>query len=232
MENTNKSETILVIVFTFILIGILALIAFNAHESTSSLQQNTSAKENSNNSSSNNSIPNNNVGTSTNNNENEVTKAPVPIETQVAEFSSNIYDKDENRVYNIGLAIEKINGFTIKKGETFSFNETVGPMGQEQGFKEAIGFDTNGKKIKMPGGGMCQISSTIYNAALIANLEILERHPHSRRVYYVPKDKDATIYYNSLDLKFKNNTENDIKVTATNTDSNVTIILNKITFGD
>jgi len=236
MENTNKSETILVIVFTFILIGILAIIAFNAHESTSSLQQNTAAKENSNSnsnsSSNNNSIPNNNVGTSTNNNENEVTKAPVPIETQIAEFSSNIYDKDANRVFNIGLAIEKINGFTIKKGEIFSFNETVGPMGEAQGFKEAIGFDTNGKKIKMPGGGMCQISSTIYNAALIANLEIVERHPHSRRVYYVPKDKDATIYYDTLDLKFKNNTENDIKITATNTDSNVTIILNKITFGD
>lgn len=237
MENTNKPETILVIVFTFILIGILALIAFNAHESTSSLQQNTSAKENtSNNNTSNNSInnsaTNNNTGNSTNNNGIEVPKTPVPIEEQIAEFSSNIYDKDANRVYNIGLAIEKINGVTVKKGETFSFNQTVGPMGAEQGFKEAIGFDTNGKKVKMPGGGMCQISSTIYNAALIANLEIVERHPHSRRVYYVPKDKDATIYYDSLDLKFKNNTENDIKITATNTESNVTIILNKITFGD
>ncbi len=101
-------------------------------------------------------------------------------------------------------------------------------MGQEQGYKEAVGFDANGNKIKVFGGGMCQISSTLYNAALMANLEITERHPHSRRVYYVPKDKDATIYYGSLDLKFKNNTENDIKIIATNDNVNVTIKLMKL----
>ena len=153
---------------------------------------------------------------------------PKEVETEIANFNTTIYDKDENRVYNIGLAIQKLNNYIIKKGEEFSFNGVVGPMGEEQGYKQAVGFDSNGNKIKVFGGGMCQISSTLYNAALIANLEITERHPHSRRVYYVPKDKDATVYYNTLDLKFKNNTENDIKILATNDNVNVTIKLNKI----
>jgi vancomycin resistance protein YoaR len=239
MENSNKSETILVIVFTFILIGILGIIAYNAHESTSNLQQNSSMSENSGNNNTNsgrNNSSGNNTNTGTNtsvgSSNSESNPTPTPVETQIAEFSTNIYDQDANRVHNIGLAIGKINGTIVKAGETFSFNQTVGPMGEQQGFKEAIGFDTNGNKVKMPGGGMCQISSTMYNAALIANLEIVERHPHSRRVYYVPKDKDATVYYDSLDFKFKNNTENDIKIIASNTESNVTIKLNKITFGE
>lgn len=234
MENSNKTETIIVIVFTFILVGIVLLIAYNAYTSTNALENNipketntpnqTNIYGNSNTIKSDIVVPEKSI-------EHNVPSTPVPIETQIAQFSTNIYDKDANRVHNISLAIGKINGTIIKKGETFSFNDTVGPMGEQQGFKEAIGFDSNGKKIKMFGGGMCQISSTIYNAALIANLEIVERHPHSRRVYYVPQDKDATVYYGSLDLKFKNNTNDDIQIVATNTKSNVTIVLNKITSG-
>ena len=75
---------------------------------------------------------------------------------------------------------------------------------------------------------MCQVSSTLYNVALIANLEITERHPHSRRVYYVPVDKDATIYYPSLDLKFINNTGYDLKISAQNDNYSVTIKMYKI----
>lgn len=235
MENSNKSESIVIVVFVLIIVIILGILAYNAFSSTNNLQSNNLSLEDTNkNSSSTTSTPNTNSGSQGSN----VTPAPTipevvkpPVETKIAEFSSNIYDKDENRVHNISLAISKINDVVVKKDETFSFNHTVGPMGLDQGFKEAIGFDTNGEKIKMPGGGMCQISSTIYNAALIANLEIVERHPHSRRVYYVPKDKDATIYYDTLDFKFKNNTGDDIKILATNTNSNVTIILNKITSG-
>lgn len=151
----------------------------------------------------------------------------TPKETQIATYTTTIYDKDENRVYNITLANQKLNNKIVKPGEVFSFNNTIGPMGEKQGFKKAIGFDTNGNKIQTFGGGLCQISSTIYNCALIANLEIVERHPHSRRVYYVPKDKDATIYYGSLDFKFKNTTDKDIKIVAKNDKYNVTIELYK-----
>ncbi len=101
-------------------------------------------------------------------------------------------------------------------------------MGEKDGYKEATGFDANGNKIKVSAGGMCQISSTIYNTALEANFEIIERHPHSRRVYYVPVDKDATVYYDSLDLKFKNTTDYDIKVVATSDEYNVTIKFMKL----
>ena len=151
-----------------------------------------------------------------------------PVETEIASFTSTLYDKDQNRVDNITLAISKINGKIVKPNEEFSFNNTVGPMDEEHGFKKAVGFDSEGRKIQIPGGGMCQISSTMYNAVLMANLEVTERHPHSRRVYYVPKDKDATIYYGSLDFKFKNNTQDDIKIEATNDNQNVTIKLKKI----
>ncbi|MDD2377150.1 MAG: VanW family protein [Clostridia bacterium] len=232
MENSNKNETIIIIVFTVILLAIIGIIVYTAYTSTNSLENNIQSNENigQNNTSSNTTQKTDTV-VPDKSTEPTVPSTPIPVETQIAIFSSNIYDHDLNRVFNIELAIKKINGVVIKKGEIFSFNDTVGPMGEEQGFKEAIGFDTNGKNIKIFGGGMCQISSTIYNSALIANLEIIERHPHSKRVYYVPKDKDATIYYGSLDLKFKNTTDNDIKIVATSDNSNVTIILNKITSG-
>ena len=107
----------------------------------------------------------------------------------------------------------------VKKDEEFSFNNTIGPMDEAHGYKEAVGFDTNGKKIKVSGGGMCQISSTLYNSVLIAGLQVTERHPHSRRVYYVPKDKDATILYGSLDLKFVNNSGSKVRIDASATKS-------------
>ena len=104
-----------------------------------------------------------------------------------------------------------------------------GPMDESNGFKKATGFDSNGKKIKIAGGGICQISSTLYNSALIAGFEITERHPHSRRVYYVPQDKDATIFYGSLDLKFINNCGSKVRIDAAATESTVTITITKIT---
>jgi vancomycin resistance protein YoaR len=182
MENGNKSESIVIIVFTLVIVVIIGILAYSAFSSTNNLESNSSNFESTPNTTNNSSTPNNNPQPQNGSEGQTVTETVTPkppVETQIAEFSSNIYDKDENRVHNISLAISKINGAIIKNDETFSFNQTVGPMGLEQGFKEAIGFDTNGEKIKMPGGGMCQISSTIYNAALIANLEIVERHPHS-----------------------------------------------------
>ena len=97
----------------------------------------------------------------------------------------------------------------------FLLIKQFGSMGEKDGYKKATGFDSKGKKIKVAAGGMCQISSTIYNTALLANFEIIERHPHSSRVYYVPVNKDATVYYDSVDLKFKNTLPNNVKIIAT-----------------
>lgn len=147
---------------------------------------------------------------------------------QIATFTTTIYDTDTNRVDNIALANSKLNGHIVKAGSEFSFNNVIGPMDESQGFKKALGFDSQGNKIQIPGGGICQISSTLYNAVLIAGLEVTERHPHSHRVYYVPQDKDATIFYGVYDLKFINNTDRDIKIETTNDNANVTINLIKI----
>lgn len=143
----------------------------------------------------------------------------------IATYTTKIYDKDNNRVYNIKKAAKKLDGHIVKSGEEFSFNSTMGEMGQADGYKKAIGFDSNGKKIKMYGGGICQISSTLYNAVLICNLEVTERHPHSRRVYYVPKNKDATVFSGGPDFRFKNTTDSNIMICTTTNGYTVTVTL-------
>ena len=158
----------------------------------------------------------------------QIEKQIIYKDVEIASFTSTLYDNEENRVYNISKACDILNGVTIPNGSEFSFNNTIGPMGEENGYKLAKGFDDEGKLIDIPGGGMCQVSSTLYNVALMANLKITERHPHSRRVYYVPVDKDATVYYPSLDLRFINNTGYDLKLSAQNDNYSVTIKMYKI----
>lgn len=160
--------------------------------------------------------------------EEKKTTPQMPTEVQIATYTTTLYDKEQTRIDNINIAISKLNGVIIENGAEFSFNNTIGPMNEGNGFKKATGFDSNGKKIKISGGGICQISSTLYNCALIARFDITERHPHSRRVYYVPKDKDATILYGSLDLKFVNNSGSKVRIDASATKSTVTITLVKI----
>ena len=163
-----------------------------------------------------------------NSNKVNVEKEIIYEEIEIASFTSTLYDNEENRVFNITKACQCLNGVVIEPGQEFSFNDTIGPMGEENGYLKATGFDSQGKLIQVSAGGMCQVSSTLYNVALLANLEITERHPHSRRVYYVPADKDATVYYGSLDLKFINNTDEKIKITAENDSYSVTIKMYKL----
>ena len=160
--------------------------------------------------------------------DNKETVKNITQEVVLSTYTTSIYDQDQNRVDNITLANSKLNGYIVKNGEEFSFNNTIGPMNEAQGFKKAVGFDSQGNKIQISGGGLCQISSTLYNAVLDASLEVTERHAHSRRVYYVPQDRDATILYGSLDFKFKNNSGSDIKIESTNDNTNVTITLKKL----
>ena len=169
-----------------------------------------------------------NTEINTNNESAQIEKEIIYKDIEIASFTSTLYDNEENRVYNISKACDILNDVTIPNGSEFSFNNTIGPMGEENGYKLAKGFDDDGKLIDIPGGGMCQVSSTLYNVALMANLKITERHPHSRRVYYVPVDKDATVYYPSLDLKFINNTGYDLKISAQNDNYSVTIKMYKI----
>lgn len=143
----------------------------------------------------------------------------------LATYTTKIYDTDKNRIYNIKLASEILDGHIVAAHEEFSFNNTMGEMGAADGYKKAIGFDSKGNKIKMYGGGICQISSTLYNAVLVADLEVTERHAHSRRVYYVPKDKDATVFYGGPDFKFVNTSKANIMICVSTDGHIVTVTL-------
>lgn len=115
-----------------------------------------------------------------------------------------------NRVYNVALATSRINGALVAPGEDFSFNKTLGDVSKFTGYKEAYVI-TNGKTVLGDGGGVCQVSTTLFRAALNAGLPITERHAHAYRVGYYEQDSppgiDATIYTPTVDLKFKNDTD-------------------------
>lgn len=133
---------------------------------------------------------------------------------QIASFST-IYDASSiNRAYNVELATKKINGTVIMPGEIFSYNKIVGSRTIEAGWKEGTAYIA-GKVLPSVGGGVCQVSSTLYNTALLANLEITERTNHTFTVDYVAASRDATVYYGSLDFCFKNTRTYPIKIVAT-----------------
>lgn len=110
-----------------------------------------------------------------------------------------------DRSHNLQLAIKSINGTVVMPGEVFSADQAIGPRDQEHGFRDAPIF-ADGEITPATGGGICQIASTIYNAALFAGLPIVERHHHSQPVTYTPAGRDATVYAGSLDLRFSNDT--------------------------
>jgi len=140
----------------------------------------------------------------------------LAIYQELGTYSTSLENKEENTIYNIKLASQMINGILVKPQEFFSFNKYVGPAEKEDGFKEST-IIANGKFENGYGGGVCQVSSTIYNTALLANLPIVERHNHS--IYgdvtkYVPLGRDAAIFYGYKDLRFENNLDYEIVIFA------------------
>lgn len=137
--------------------------------------------------------------------------------------ATTIYDSTNiNRSTNIDIACEKINGTILEPGETFSFNKVVGERTAKSGFKEALIY-TGGEVDYGLGGGICQISSTLYNAVLKANLDIVERKNHSMTVSYLPVGQDASVSYGSVDFKFTNSRSYPIKIVATANTGVITI---------
>lgn len=135
--------------------------------------------------------------------------------TTLATPSTTKYDStNTNRATNLKVASEKINGVILAPGEIFSFNKVVGERTAKSGFKEAVIY-ADGELDYGIGGGICQVSSTLYEAALKANLEIVERKNHSMTVNYLPIGCDATVSYGSVDFKFKNSRSYPIKIVAT-----------------
>jgi vancomycin resistance protein YoaR len=141
-------------------------------------------------------------------------KKPIKKKTSenevVASFSTKIIDYDEDRIHNIRLAAQKINSCVLRPGEIFSFNKIVGKREYGKGYRKA-GVLVKGKHSEDVGGGICQLSSTIYNAALKLDLKIIERHNHSGDIHYIPQGQDAAVSYGYEDLQFKNTKSYSIK---------------------
>ncbi|SDH92639.1 VanW family protein [Desulfosporosinus hippei] len=130
----------------------------------------------------------------------------LAFDSIIGEFSTNFLVKEKNRSANLTAAAKALDGKLLQPGETLSFNQVVGPREPGTGYKEAYVF-INGEYVKGTGGGICQVSSTLYNAVLLSNLEIVERMPHAVVVGYVPPGQDATVNYPNIDFKFKNNSQ-------------------------
>lgn len=118
------------------------------------------------------------------------------------------------RVNNILLSSQSCNDVILLPGETFSYNETVGERTAARGYQSATVY-VNGQSVPGIGGGICQVSSTLFAASLYANLEIIERHNHSRTVAYLPSGMDATVSWGGPDYQFKNNTAYPIQLKVT-----------------
>ena len=118
------------------------------------------------------------------------------------------------RTKNLELACKAINGTVLNPGDEFSFNKIVGERTKEKGYQAAIVYTDGGKSEAQEGGGICQVASTIYTCTLLADLEVTERSPHMYLVTYVEPGMDATIYWPSLDFKFKNSTDMPLRIDA------------------
>ncbi|MEC8024724.1 MAG: VanW family protein [Myxococcota bacterium] len=136
-----------------------------------------------------------------------------PTWVPVGSFSTTFDVAAVDRSYNLRLAARLVDGVVVASGERFSFNHEVGRRTLERGFRVAPVLAFEGKRPAM-GGGICQVSTTIYNAALYADLRILHRYPHSRPIRYVPLGRDATVSWGSKDLTFENPHPHPIRLSA------------------
>ena len=124
---------------------------------------------------------------------------------------TNASSSSRARRNNIELAMSIINGTKVAPGETFSFNETVGERTTARGFRKATAY-SGGDVTEQVGGGICQVSTTLFNAAVKADMEIVERHNHSLTVAYVDKGKDATVSWGNQDFRFRNTSTDDVYI--------------------
>ena len=132
---------------------------------------------------------------------------------EISEFSTKYDASNVNRSTNLKIAAGKINGIVLMPGEEFSYNKVVGKRTVEEGYKDAKIY-ADGGVVDGLAGGICQISSTLYNAVLLANLEVTERYNHTYTTSYLPAGRDATVVWGAKDFKFVNNRSYPIKIEA------------------
>lgn len=131
----------------------------------------------------------------------------------LSSFKTYYYESNVNRTTNLKLSASKINGTVLLPGEVFSYNQVVGKRTIEAGYRDAAIY-SGGKVVDGLGGGICQISSTLYDAVVLANLEIVERSNHGFVTSYLDAGWDATVVYGAIDFKFKNSRKYPIKIVA------------------
>lgn len=221
----NNTKWIIGIVFLLAIIGIIVYFLFFRNTSTapesdyspSRISYNTILAENS-----------NNINNSNSNNLSESNNVKTKTESKISSFSTPLVDDNKNRVTNIKITCSRISDTIVKAHEEFSFCEVAGQPSSEDGYKEAHAI-VDGEVVNAIGGGNCQVSTTIYNAAkAIDGVEITERHEHGKDVGYIEMGKDATVAYDYLDLKFENNNDFDLKLQAYVKDNKVCVDIYKI----
>lgn len=132
---------------------------------------------------------------------------------QLATFTTRYDASNTDRTTNLRIACQKLNGKVILSGDTFSYNKTLGERTVAAGYRNGKVYE-NGQVVDGIGGGICQISSTLYNAVLMSNLEIVERRNHQFVTSYLPAGRDATVVYGMTDFKFKNTRQYPVRLAA------------------
>ncbi len=127
----------------------------------------------------------------------------VPTETVVGGYATSLRGRTEGQRHNAGLALARLVGARIAPGATFSFNRRVGSFSRDRGFRKAP-VSYNGQLLDDWGGGVCQTSTTLYNAALLAGMHVVERNHHRFAPSYVPPGRDAAVAFSGVDLRFQN----------------------------
>lgn len=153
---------------------------------------------------------------------------------EIASYTSNYKVSEKERTENLKTAAQTLDYIKIPDGQTFSFNQTVGKRTLTGGYSTAKVIE-NDEFVDGLGGGVCQVSSTIFEAALYANMEIVERTNHTLAISYVPMGGDATVQWNSRDFKFKNTLGTDIMMTISCNNGKLTCKLwskDKISIGN
>lgn len=142
----------------------------------------------------------------------------------LASYTTRFDPTQSERTENVRVATKALDKAIVKPGDTFSFNEIVGERTVESGYKDAY-IIVDGKFVPGLGGGICQVSSTLYNAGLLANLSVVQRSNHDLAISYVPLGQDATVAYPDLDLKFNNNSDGYLLIRTMMSANTITIQL-------
>lgn len=145
-----------------------------------------------------------------------------PNEVIIARYATSLDGRNRAQRHNADLALSRLDGFVIAPGQTFSFNARVGTFSKDQGYRKAP-VSYNGQLVSSWGGGVCQTSTTLYNTALLAGMDIVERNRHRFAPSYVPPGRDAAVAFNTIDLKFRNPYDFPIRIHAVDRDDRVEI---------